>query len=212
MRNVDYAKRGNRREYIEFDNVFSNYNDDANDIEKVKKCVENGEDVNEVVRHSTKLLRASRYGNAEVVEYLLKHGANVDCVYYDDTPLKIAAKHGYADIVKILLKYGANVNYPNSDSGDTALVLAAGYGHIDIVKILLEFGANKFIGEYDEEYDRDISRFITPLVSAASAGYFDIVKLLVDGVKYDKDEIVSAIKEAYLRNHKEIAHFLINLE
>ena len=56
----------------------------------------------------TVLFGASRYGNLEVVKYLIDHGADIDAKDKDgNTALKVAMQKKYTEIVKHLIKHGA---------------------------------------------------------------------------------------------------------
>lgn len=45
------------------------------DIEKVKKCIEYGADVNKIARKMTPLMLAARYNHVEIIKILLVNGA-----------------------------------------------------------------------------------------------------------------------------------------
>ncbi|KAF2341955.1 ankyrin repeat domain-containing protein [Flavobacterium tistrianum] len=45
------------------------------DIEKVKKCIEYGADVNKMARKMTPLMLAARYNHVEIIKILLANGA-----------------------------------------------------------------------------------------------------------------------------------------
>ena len=84
---------------------------------------------------NTALIRASRDGQADVVERLLIEGADVNAKSKSGyTALMLASRRGRADIVKLLLEQkGIEVNAKDSD-GDTALMRASRNEHTDITE------------------------------------------------------------------------------
>jgi len=76
----------------------------------VKYLIEHGADVNISSNNHiiTPLIKASEYGEMEVVEYLLQHGADVNAK--DDegnSSLKYAKEKNFIEIGQLLLQYGA---------------------------------------------------------------------------------------------------------
>jgi len=105
------------------------------------------------VNGATPLVIACRYGNYDIVEYLLtKCHANVEQVgsvsfdgepIEDAPPLWCAAAAGHLDIVKLLVRQGADVN-KTTKTNSTPLRAACYDGHFDIVKYLIVHGAGRF--------------------------------------------------------------------
>jgi ankyrin repeat protein len=61
--------------------------------------------------HDTPLQTAARYGQGDVVAFLIEKGADVNVANgYGYTPLHLAAKGGFLNVVKQLVKAGANVD------------------------------------------------------------------------------------------------------
>jgi len=61
---------------------------------------------------NTPLLKASAWGNLDIIIELLKYGANPNTENSKhETPLKIAEKNGYKHIARTLLEYGADPNF-----------------------------------------------------------------------------------------------------
>ncbi|KAF2082482.1 ankyrin repeat domain-containing protein [Flavobacterium sharifuzzamanii] len=52
----------------------------SGDIEKVKKCIEYGADVNKMSRKMTPLMLAARYNHVEIIKILLANGAKSSIV------------------------------------------------------------------------------------------------------------------------------------
>ena len=118
---------------------------ECGDIMEVKRCVENGANVEcENSLGFTALLWASERGHTEVVEYLItNHNANIEAriKIYGETPLMRAAFVGNLGVVKCLLQHKADVN-AKSNRNETALMLASSVGHKDIVECLIEYNAD----------------------------------------------------------------------
>jgi hypothetical protein len=88
------------------------------------------------------LMKYSRKGDSDVVEFLIKKGANVNmCNHEMWNPLSLAIIGGHIDICKILLMNGADPNYV-LHSKKTMVMLAAKCGNLDIVKLLIDYGAD----------------------------------------------------------------------
>lgn len=89
----------------------------------------------------TALMKASKYGDAAIVNDLLSKGADVHVVNsIGETALILASQAGNNDIVKELLAAGSNIHH-RSHAG-TAIIMAAQEGHTDVVKTLIQAGAN----------------------------------------------------------------------
>ena len=128
------------------------------DLERVKRYVERGVNVNERSGDGeTALHWACREGHVDVVRYLLAKGADVTeqgtgC----GTPLQWAVQAGQHKIASILLDKGADVNQHGTDEF-TALHDAVLKQDVQMVKLLLSRGADP---NAEASYDR------TPLFCA----------------------------------------------
>ena len=80
-----------------------------NEIEEVKKLIEEGADLNAVDKNrATALYWASLWGRSEIVKMLIEAGADVNAVDVDgETALHFASRWGYSEIVKMLEEAGA---------------------------------------------------------------------------------------------------------
>lgn len=88
-----------------------------------------------------RLVQAVRYGQTNVVEYLLDAGVPVNSKNaYGDTPLIAAAGSGRAQLIDKLLELGADIDSANS-LGMTALMSAAARGDYQLVHTLINSGA-----------------------------------------------------------------------
>jgi cytohesin len=142
------------------------------DMDKLKKCLEDGADVN--IRGDdggTALHAAACSGRKDIVELLISRGANVDPKDGSGmTPLYYAATHNAGEIVDLLVAKGADVNAKGES--DFALLHYAIFQDQskDAVNLLLSKGAN--INVKDEDG-------FTPLIWALWWGGRDMMELLL---------------------------------
>ncbi|MEM9362486.1 MAG: ankyrin repeat domain-containing protein [Bacteroidota bacterium] len=119
-------------------------------LPEVKRLVQRGADVNEVVKQdSSPLIEACRLGYLHIAQFLVENGADVNLhVRGDETPLIRAAWNGHLHIVKYLIENGADVNLTVRESyrlgaeKRNALRMAKIGNHGDVVSFLIENGAN----------------------------------------------------------------------
>ena len=90
----------------------------------------------------TLLYWASRYGDEELVDFLVAQGAKMNEGQgpFRWTPLFKAAQYNHVGIAKKLIAHGAEVNYKDIE-GDTPLHLAAFYDAKDTADVLIQGGA-----------------------------------------------------------------------
>lgn len=108
-----------------------------------------GQDLNEVVHHTTALIAAVRNAqSAHLVHFLLSRGAKAHLGrgQIERQALHYAAEIGDISVVRELLENKAVINWLSRD-GVTALHLAVRKGFSDIVKLLIEHGADPGIRE-----------------------------------------------------------------
>ena len=111
-------------------------------LQKVKKLINNGVDVNYVCDDSSVLLQSTVKSNSTIVAFLLSRSANVNFKNKsNETPLMIAAQTRNINIIELLLSCGANVNAV-CDKGYTALLYACYYRDVNIIETLLTFGSD----------------------------------------------------------------------
>lgn len=86
-----------------------------NDIEKVKKLVEYGTDINVEYKYNyeskTALMLALEKGHLEIIKYLVEHGADINAKNnYGATSLIMASMNRYLEVVKYLIENKADIN------------------------------------------------------------------------------------------------------
>lgn len=116
------------------------------DFDMMKALVELGADVNATDKDGASALgKASIFGTAKSVEFLLKNGANPNHVDKDGGyPLGMAISKGRFDVVKLLVEHGADVNLATHglSFGYSPLIFAVVRGDKDAVSFLVQKGAN----------------------------------------------------------------------
>jgi ankyrin repeat protein len=142
------------------------------EVEKVRRLVSEGADVNEMDRVvGMPLHSAAVKGQLEVAEVLTAEGARIDepAGLFRATPLHMAALGGHPDLAALLLVKGADVNARDSRL-NTPLHFAAGSGDITTVELLIGAGANLYARNQAD---------VSPIQTAGKAEHFDIVDLLI---------------------------------
>lgn len=147
----------------------------AGDLAKVQEIIQKNPKAisvkeNKEFSGQTPLHFAARYGQKEVVEFLIGKGADVNAKDDDGwTPLHLACYGGFIKSVTILLQKGAKID-AECVSG-APLHVAAGNGHEEVCQFLVEKGAkvNQKAGQ----------RSWTPLHSAAYGGHMNTAVFLI---------------------------------
>jgi ankyrin repeat protein/beta-lactamase regulating signal transducer with metallopeptidase domain len=178
------------------------------DMEKLKKLLQEGENVNVPATYGfTALHAAVNGGNKDVVEFLISKGAKVDARdTFRLTPLYYAALHSYEDIGDLLLDKGSDINA--DDGGWTLLYDAILYDYYgdkgkDAIKLLISKGANVNIKD---------SAGCTPLHYAIWMGYGDIVETLINNgadVNAEDNDGFTPYCCAVMRGRKDFVELLI---
>lgn len=130
------------------------------------------EDVIDILKGFTPLMKAVRSGKVDDVRELLAKGVDVNeqILPSDETALHIAAQRGDLRITPLLLDNLADTELKDREHGFTALMFAAIAGHVEIVESLLDAGS---------EIDAKDKVGITPLMGAATSGQMEVVKTLL---------------------------------
>jgi hypothetical protein len=175
-----------------------------NDLNGLKKEVESGVDVDlRVGTGSTPLLRASQFGQLEMVKYLIANGADINAQNVFGTPLVVASRNGHLEIVKYLIANGADINAKNG-VGYTPLMWASKSGNLETVKYLIGEGV---------DIDTKSKDGSTALIIASGHGNLEIVKYLRSkGADIDiKDsEGKTALDYARINNDKHLVDYFQN--
>jgi len=171
----------------------------SGDLDKIKKFLEAGVDVNAKDQDgSIPLVMAVSGGHTDLVKYLIDKGADVKSTDESGwTSLHTAAEEGDKHIVEILIANGADVN-AFADKWKTPLGVAARTGSTDVAEYLIAHGADVDAGEgywtplqEAAYYSKDMVELLlakganinigkwTALHSALDAERFDIVELLL---------------------------------
>lgn len=168
-----------------------------NDLDAVKQRIAAGESVDTRDQSGqTPLIAAAKYGNAQIVSFLLGEGAQVQLTdnsgnnALNGLAMSIFAQQNdtVVAIARLLIDRGIDINHQNSKRM-TPLMAATFLGNEPLVRLLLERGAKVQLKNRDED---------TALTLAKKAKRPDIVKLL------DKDsspnmrgaELMKAINKA----------------
>lgn len=157
-------------------------------IEKVKKCIDAGADVNHrfdwgVNRDWTPLILAVRLGDADVGKVLIDAGADVNIKESGDVTLLhlagLCPAHDRAKAVtELLIAYDLDVNAKCTTAknveiqGFTPLHVAASKGHVGMAEVLIKGGA---------DVNAQVSRnHYTPLHTAVRDGHKEMAELLIE--------------------------------
>ncbi|UNY98923.1 ankyrin repeat domain-containing protein [Zhouia spongiae] len=180
-----------------------------NDVQSVKKMLENGAEVNtEDNNKRSLLLIATNKGYYAMARLLVKHGADVNQQAVNlDSPFLYAGASGQTELVRLFLENGAKFDVFNRYYG-SALIPACERGHVETVRLL----ANT------KNYPIDhINRLgWTALMEAVILGdgskkYQQIVQILKEaGAKPDipDHDGVTPLQHAQKRGFKEIVDLL----
>jgi hypothetical protein len=116
------------------------------------------------------LYHASKFGLADVVQFLVENGADVNAqVGIYGNALKAASHLGHLDVVQFLVENGADFNVQGAVYGN-ALQMASNSGHLDVVQFLVEKGVD--VNEQGGIYGN-------ALQVASDSGRLDVVQFLV---------------------------------
>jgi ankyrin repeat protein len=153
---------------------------DTLSLEKVKKAIKDGADVNIEYEFDQPLLFTVAGGeHTEIMKLLINAGADINIEAgghnHGATPLFSAVWEGDTEAVRLLIDAKANVNAKQT-SGATPLWWAAEHGHTEIVRLLIEAKADVNAARNGTAPGDDGVE--TPLLIASDRGHTEIVKLL----------------------------------
>jgi uncharacterized protein len=113
------------------------------DLEKVRRLVEHGADINAKDEYGqTALMKAAHRGQVELVRLLIKNGADLNTTAkYNLSALMLSLIAGHPDVARLLIEAGADVNLRSNMNFYSALHLAENAGYREIVALLKQRGA-----------------------------------------------------------------------
>jgi ankyrin repeat protein len=167
-----------------------------------------------IFMEDTELIKASKIGDADLVQKLLASGANIkDRDERGHTPLHLAAESGYLEVVKILVEKGADVNAPQLISGEaiwgwTPVSAAASRGHLEVTTYLSEKGGKLYKRGGPLDY-------FSVMNGAAASGNLELVKFLHEEKNLPINEPhpmheVTPLHMAIEKAHEHIVSYLID--
>lgn len=183
----------------------------SNNIEGVKKALENGVNVNAQDKNKRNLLLiATNNKNEEMVRLLVKHGADVNMQAENlDSAFLYAGASGQTELVSLFLVNGARFDVFNRYYG-SALIPACERGHVETVRLL--------VSTKDYPIDHVNRLGWTGLMESIVLGdggknYQEIVQILKDGganIQIPDYDGVTPLQHAKKRGFTEIVKILSN--
>ena len=154
-------------------------------------------------KRETPLMLASRFNEAEIVEFLVQRGASLELEDGQHfIALHYAVMGGKIRNITLLIELGANV-LKRGIGGDSVLHLAAQNGHMEAIRPLLEHGVS--VQRYTEG--------TTPLMLAAGNGHLETIKLLLkNGASLhsrDDKDLWTPLHYAAVKNQTDVVKFLL---
>ncbi len=173
-------------------------------LEKVKTLVQQGEDVNELMKgDGTALTNAIVYEHFEIAKFLLNNGADPNLgSQADGHPVWLAADADNMELLQLLVDMGADMNKDFPGDGN-AMIHAASNGNLAMVKTLQKMGA---------DIERGVKDDGNPLIMASKGGHLEIVKYLVTegaNVNYEIMGDETPLINASEQGHLEVVKFLV---
>lgn len=183
----------------------------SNDVEAVKKALENGADVNTQDKNKRNLLLIATINKQEAMAKLLvEKGADVNMqANNQDSPFLYAGASGQTELVRLYLAHGARFDLFNRYNG-SALIPACERGHVETVRLLVN----------TKGYPIDhVNRLgWTALMEAIVLGngtkkYQEVVQILKDGganLRIPDHDGITPLQHAKSRGFNEIVKILSN--
>lgn len=143
----------------------------ANNVDKVRKLIADGVDVDELDGGDAPLVMAAYLGHSEIVSLLLEAGADVTAVDpgMRATALHAAAYAGRTEAARLLIAYKIDIDKQGPKNGYTALHDAIWQNNVDTARVIIEGGANLSLRSHAGE---------TPLAFARSKGRTQIAAMI----------------------------------
>jgi ankyrin repeat protein len=152
------------------------------DFRLVKTLADLGADIH--IDEDKPFLYSAKYGNLEVVKYLVERGANVGY-----KPLFCSARYGHLEVVKYLVERGANIHYNVFGNN----VLTNALHHLEVVRYLVESGVNITIYNLYEAIPED---------------RIEIIRLYLSNHTFNQLELANALNEASIYGNLKIVKLL----
>lgn len=116
----------------------------SGNLTKVKEIIDKSptRSINQLDKErETTLMKASKYGHAHIVSYLLSKGADIHLTNgTNETALILASQAGSNEIVKMLIAAGSEIDHRGQMG--TSIIMAAQEGHTDIIETLIQARAD----------------------------------------------------------------------
>ena len=157
------------------------------DLESLKKLVEEGADLNETTFNNETALHIAASRNAiKVLNFLLEKNVDVNARtdLTQETPLFLAVQENQSDAFNALISHGANVNAEDFE-GETPIFVAIKNCRSSFIDSLIEKGADVNHKNKDGQ---------TPLFFALEFKSTTMVKQLVDAKANTEDECINQVE------------------
>ena len=116
----------------------------SGDINKIKKALDEGADINEEYEKGYILTYYCNRDNYDIIKFLIDNGADLDVGRGRfSTPLIAASRYASPEVVQLLLKNGADVSAVSNDGGTSIFAARNNDSEpIAITKLLIKAGAD----------------------------------------------------------------------
>lgn len=157
----------------------------SGNLTKVKEIIDKSptRPINQLDKErETALMKASKYGHAHIVSYLLGKGADIHLTNgTNETALNLASQAGSNEIVKMLIAAGSEIEHRGQMG--TPIIMAAQEGHTDIIETLIEARAD--VNQKHTDFDNTPLHLVLKSVTD-QAKLKKVVQLLIKaGVEID---------------------------
>lgn len=183
------------------------------DLEKVRRFIEEGADINAKKGGETPLFSALDAGKSDVAQFLIAQGADINAPGFGGlTPLFPACVDGKKEVIELLISKGADVNAKAKGvaiRGLTPLHVACRSGRRDVAGLLIDKGA-----DLNAKITFTFLPMLgwTPLHLGSSLGHKDVVELLIaKGADIDiqNSNGRTPLHEASATSRKDVVELLI---
>lgn len=166
---------------ITFDEFFDEFKRGDN-VDMLRRAIEEGFNINGICYGFTLLLRASTYGRVECIRLLLEHGSDPNVADPMGCSPLMEASPNSAECMRLLIKAGADVHY-TKDGFYTPLMRGARSGKLECVQLLLDAGVDPSL---------TTSTGHTASMLARERGYYKVAEFIDN---YISESIKGALEE-----------------